>query len=76
MSIYYIISQSGLLKKYYSVKNSVSDKLSESEVIFSFSLRDAKIFSSSEEAFKLLTSNNWTDLSIIDQNGILQNLTK
>lgn len=76
MSIYYIISQSGLLKKYYSKQDSVLNDLNKNDAIFSVSLKDAKTFSSYEEAFQLLSSNNWTDFSIIDQNGILQNLKK
>ena len=64
MSIYYIVSQSGLLKKYYSEQNSVPNGQNKNDVIFSVSLRNAKIFSSYEEAFQLLTSNNWTDFSI------------
>jgi len=73
MSAYYIINQSGILKQYYSVKNSTSIELTVDPIIFSVSLRNAKTFLTYEEAYGLITSKKMIDCHIIDQNGNIQN---
>ena len=72
MSLFYITTHSGLLKQYYSTQNLDAIELSSSKVIFSVSLRGARIFKTIEEAIKIMKDKKLINCFIIDQNGIQQ----
>lgn len=72
MSLYYIITHSGLLKQYYSTQNLDTLESASYKVVFSVSLRGAKIFKTLDEANKIMIEKKLTNCFIIDQNGIQQ----
>lgn len=69
MPIYYIATNTGFLKQYYSEQNlsSINDK--KNSFSFTVSLRNAKMFKSVEEANAVMNQDGLENCIIIDQNG-------
>lgn len=72
MPVYYIISQTGFLKRYYSEANTSDVDPNKDNIIFLESLRGAKAFPTIEEANKVMVDKSLTGCFVINQNGIMQ----
>ncbi len=69
MPIFYIATNNGFLKQYYSEQNSTSANDKNNPFLFAASLRKAKLFKSVEEAKAVINQNGLENCIIIDQNG-------
>lgn len=67
--VYYILKDNEMLKRYYSAVNSSENLTKDNEVIYSNSLREAKMFETLEEAVNILDKQSLAECVIIDQNG-------
>ncbi len=71
MDFYYIVTDNGFLKTYYSEVKSL-DGTSNNTVSFSATLRKARIFKTIEDAKNIIIDNKFVKCVIINQNGDLQ----
>lgn len=69
MSVYYIVTNNGFLKQYYVKQAPMTDTDQSNAAIFSAMLRNAKIFSSIEEAKTVIRMNAIEQCLVINQNG-------
>lgn len=74
MPVYYIVTNNGFLKQYYSEQNSTSTNDKNNLSLFATSLRKAKLFKSVEEAKDVIDQFGLENCLIIDQNGRSQEL--
>lgn len=75
MSSYYIINQNGLLKQYFSNKNSSTNGGEEDQVIYTVSMRNAKVFLSYEEAESIIILKRLENCFVINQYGFKEKTT-
>jgi hypothetical protein len=69
MSAYYIINQNGLLKQYFSRENSTIEVDQIEKVIYTVSMRNAKVFVSYEDAESMITLYKLENCYVINQYG-------
>jgi hypothetical protein len=69
MSSYYIINQNGLLKQYFSKENLTNEDSDINQVIYTVSMRNAKVFISYEEAESMIKLKNLQNCFVVNQFG-------
>ncbi|XMB72050.1 hypothetical protein RJI07_08070 [Mycoplasmatota bacterium WC30] len=71
MDVYYIVTNDGFLKRYYSKQDTSVGGSKETTTRFSATIRNAMGFDSIEEANNIIVEKS-IECIIIDQNGIKQ----
>ncbi|PKK95615.1 MAG: hypothetical protein CVV60_00450 [Tenericutes bacterium HGW-Tenericutes-5] len=73
MPAFYIITQDGFLKKYYSGQDLTSTVVENIKPVFSDFLRKAITYKSFSEANEIIVEKNLVNCFVINQYGELQN---